>query len=140
MASIAPIVIGCIDYLVAYGTIFTHAIFRPKIKLDVFFARKAVDECWEVVRRTTQKDHTQHQLRRPISTRRRYQVHQTTQTSGQGIIQPPLGQQEQWHAQTVRQESKHHQHHHNEGRLQLQRYPKKIERQRRPRHPRKRLQ
>jgi hypothetical protein len=36
MASIVPIVIGCIDYL-AYGTIFTHAMFRPKIKIDVFF-------------------------------------------------------------------------------------------------------
>jgi hypothetical protein len=36
MASIAPIVIGCIDYL-TYGTIFTRAMFRPKIKLDVFF-------------------------------------------------------------------------------------------------------
>jgi hypothetical protein len=49
MASIAPIVIGCIDYL-AYGTIFTRVMFRPKIKLDVFFsARKAADERWEVV-------------------------------------------------------------------------------------------
>ena len=49
MASIAPIVIGCIDYL-AYRTIFTRAMFCPKIKLDVFFfARKAVDSCWEVV-------------------------------------------------------------------------------------------
>jgi hypothetical protein len=48
-ASIAPIVIGCIDYL-AYGTIFTRAMFCPKIKLDVFFpARKAVDACREVV-------------------------------------------------------------------------------------------
>ena len=36
MASIVPIVIGCIDYL-AYGTLFTHAMFRPKIKLDFFF-------------------------------------------------------------------------------------------------------
>jgi hypothetical protein len=35
MASIAPIVNGCIDYL-AYGTIFTRVMFRPKIKLDVF--------------------------------------------------------------------------------------------------------
>jgi hypothetical protein len=43
MASIAPIDIGCNDYL-AYRTIFTRAMFRPKIKLDVFFsARKAVD-------------------------------------------------------------------------------------------------
>jgi hypothetical protein len=50
MASITPIVIGCIDYL-AYGTIFTRVMFRPKIKLDVSFpARKAIDECWEVVR------------------------------------------------------------------------------------------
>jgi hypothetical protein len=37
MASIAPIVIGCIDHL-AYGTIFTRAMFLPKIKLDVFFS------------------------------------------------------------------------------------------------------
>jgi hypothetical protein len=49
MASIAPIVIGCIDYL-AYGTIFTCVMFRPKIKLDVFFPTgKAADERWEVV-------------------------------------------------------------------------------------------
>ncbi len=49
MALIAPIVIGCNDYL-AYGTIFTCAMFRLKIKLDVFFpARKAVDERWGVV-------------------------------------------------------------------------------------------
>jgi hypothetical protein len=49
MASIAPIIIRCIDYL-AYGTIFTRAMFRPKIKLDVFFpARKAADERWGVV-------------------------------------------------------------------------------------------
>jgi hypothetical protein len=51
MASIAPIVIKCIDYL-AYGSFFTRAMFCPKIKLDVFFfsARKAADERWEVVR------------------------------------------------------------------------------------------
>ena len=49
MASIALSVIGCIDYL-AYGTIFTRAMFRPKKKLEVFIpARKAVDERWEVV-------------------------------------------------------------------------------------------
>jgi hypothetical protein len=49
MASIAPILIGCIDYL-AYGTIFTRVMFRPKIKLNVLFpARKAVDACREVV-------------------------------------------------------------------------------------------
>jgi hypothetical protein len=36
MASIAPIVIECIDYL-AYGSFFTRAMFCPKIKLDVFF-------------------------------------------------------------------------------------------------------
>jgi len=48
MASIVPIVIGCIDYL-AYGSIFTRVTFRPKIKLNVFFPfRKAVDERWEV--------------------------------------------------------------------------------------------
>ena len=46
MASITPILIGCNDYL-AYRTIFTRAMFHPKIKLDVFFpARKAVDELW----------------------------------------------------------------------------------------------
>ena len=44
MASIAPIVIRCIEYL-AYGTIFTHVMFRQKIKPDVFSpARKAIDE------------------------------------------------------------------------------------------------
>ncbi len=49
MALIALSVIGCIDYL-AYGTIFTRAIFRPKKKIDVFFpARKATDERWGVV-------------------------------------------------------------------------------------------
>ena len=49
MASIAPRNIRCIDYL-AYRTIFMCAMFCPKIKLDVFFfARKAVDERWEVV-------------------------------------------------------------------------------------------
>ena len=49
MASIALSVVGCIDYL-AYGTIFTRAMFRPKKKLEVFIpARKAVDERWEVV-------------------------------------------------------------------------------------------
>ena len=49
MASIAPIIIGCNDYL-AYGTFFTRAMFRPKIKLNVFFfARKAIDERWGVV-------------------------------------------------------------------------------------------
>ena len=36
MASIAPIVIGCIDYL-AYWTFFTCAMFHPKIKLVFFF-------------------------------------------------------------------------------------------------------
>ena len=49
MASIVPIVIGCI-YNLAYGTIFTRAMFLPKIKLDdLFSARKAVDACQEVV-------------------------------------------------------------------------------------------
>jgi hypothetical protein len=49
MALIALRNIRCIDYL-AYGTIFTRAMFRPKTKLDVFFfARKAVDERWGVV-------------------------------------------------------------------------------------------
>ena len=43
MASIAPIVIGCIDNL-AYGTIFTRAMFPPKINLMFFPARKAADE------------------------------------------------------------------------------------------------
>jgi hypothetical protein len=36
MASIVLSVVGCIDYL-AYGTIFTRAMFRPKKKVDVFF-------------------------------------------------------------------------------------------------------
>jgi hypothetical protein len=50
MASIALSVIRCIDYL-AYGTIFTRAMFLPKKKGDVFFpARKAADERWGVVR------------------------------------------------------------------------------------------
>jgi hypothetical protein len=54
MASIALSVIGCIDYL-AYGTIFTCAMFRLKKKVDVFFpARKAADEPWEVVTRKPQ--------------------------------------------------------------------------------------
>ena len=49
MASIALSIIGCIDYL-AYGTIFTRVMFRPKKKVDVFFpARKAADERWGVV-------------------------------------------------------------------------------------------
>jgi len=39
MASIAPIVIECIDYL-AYGTILMCAMFCPKIKLDVFPRQK----------------------------------------------------------------------------------------------------
>jgi hypothetical protein len=49
MASIALIVIGRIDCL-AYGTIFTRAMFHPKIKLDFFPpTRKAADERWGVV-------------------------------------------------------------------------------------------
>jgi len=48
MASIVLSIIGCIDYL-AYGTIFTRAMFLPKKTLFFFFARKAVDERWEVV-------------------------------------------------------------------------------------------
>jgi hypothetical protein len=49
MASIALSIIGCIDYL-AYGTIFTRAMFLPKKKIDVFFpARKAGDEPRRVV-------------------------------------------------------------------------------------------
>ena len=36
MASIVLSIIGCIDYL-AYGTIFTRAMFLPKKKLNVFF-------------------------------------------------------------------------------------------------------
>ena len=49
MASIALSIIGCIDHL-AYGTIFTRAMFLPKKKLDVFFsARKAGDEPRRVV-------------------------------------------------------------------------------------------
>ena len=64
MASIALSVIRCIDYL-AYGTIFTRVMFRPKKKVDVFIpARKAVDERWEVVdtvRRCPIKIQIQHQ-------------------------------------------------------------------------------
>jgi hypothetical protein len=49
MASIALTVIGCIDYL-AYGTIFTRAMFCQNKILDVvFLAKKARDERWEVV-------------------------------------------------------------------------------------------
>jgi hypothetical protein len=52
MASIALSVIRCIDYL-AYGTIFTRAMFRPKKKLKFFWiffpARKAQDVRWEEV-------------------------------------------------------------------------------------------
>ncbi len=52
MASFALSVIRCIDYL-AYGTIFTRAMFLPKKKGDVFFpARKAADERWGVVKAT----------------------------------------------------------------------------------------
>jgi hypothetical protein len=51
MALIALSVIRCIDYL-AYGTIFSRAMFLPKKKGDVFFsARKAADERWGVVPR-----------------------------------------------------------------------------------------
>ena len=46
MALIALRDIRCIDYL-AYGTIFTRAMFLPKKKGAVFFpARKAADERW----------------------------------------------------------------------------------------------
>jgi len=49
MALIALSVVGCIDYL-AYGAFFTRVMFLPKKKLAVFFfARIAVDACWEVV-------------------------------------------------------------------------------------------
>jgi len=49
MALIALSVVGCIDYL-AYRTIFTRAMFRPKKKVMFFFpARKAADERWGVV-------------------------------------------------------------------------------------------
>jgi hypothetical protein len=49
MASIALRNIGSIDYL-AYGSIFTRAMFLPKKKGDVFFpASKAADERWGVV-------------------------------------------------------------------------------------------
>jgi hypothetical protein len=47
MASIALTLIGCIDYL-AYGSNFTRAIFRPK-KIDIFPAKKTVDDHQEVV-------------------------------------------------------------------------------------------
>jgi hypothetical protein len=54
MASITLTVIRCIDYL-AYGTILTRAMFVSENNraLDVFFAKKAQDECWELVRRET---------------------------------------------------------------------------------------
>jgi hypothetical protein len=46
-------VVGSIDYQ-AYGTIFMHATFRPKIKRDVFFfTKKAIDACREVVQRSS---------------------------------------------------------------------------------------
>ena len=48
MASIVPIIIGCIDYL-AYGTIFMCALFRPKKNLMFFVCQKAQDERWEKV-------------------------------------------------------------------------------------------
>jgi hypothetical protein len=53
MASIALRNIGSIDYL-AYGSIFTRAMFLPKKKLEVFFGfffppRKAQDVCREEV-------------------------------------------------------------------------------------------
>jgi hypothetical protein len=49
MVSIAPIVIGCIDYL-AHGNIFMRAMSHPiKKHCDFFCARKAVDARWEVV-------------------------------------------------------------------------------------------
>ena len=52
MASIALSVIGCIDYL-AYGTIFTRAMFCPKKKLMFFFPPEKPEmspgEWWEVV-------------------------------------------------------------------------------------------
>ncbi len=48
MTLIALSVIRCINYL-AYGTIFTRAMFLPKKNLMFFPARKAVDERWEVV-------------------------------------------------------------------------------------------
>ena len=48
MASIALRNIGSIDYL-AYGSIFTRAMFRPQKKVDVFSRQISVDEPWEVV-------------------------------------------------------------------------------------------
>jgi hypothetical protein len=57
MASIALTVIGCIDYL-AYGSIFTRAMVRPKKKFDVFFsAKKSVIDRREVV--TLPQNHPQ---------------------------------------------------------------------------------
>ena len=49
-ASGTLIVIECIHYL-AYGTIFTRAMFRPKIILMFFPVRKAAYERWGVVPR-----------------------------------------------------------------------------------------
>jgi hypothetical protein len=48
MASIALTVTACID-CIAFGSIFMHAMFCPKNKLDVFFAKKSIDDCREVV-------------------------------------------------------------------------------------------
>ncbi len=48
MASIALTVIGCIDYL-AYGSIFTRAMFRPKKSSMFFSAKKSIDDRREVV-------------------------------------------------------------------------------------------
>jgi hypothetical protein len=41
-------IVRCIDYL-AYGGIFTRAMFQPKIKGEFFFTKNPVDEPWEVM-------------------------------------------------------------------------------------------
>jgi len=67
MALIALSVNGCIDYL-AYGNIFTGAMFRPKKKVFFFPARKAADERWGVVPAPSPGAHLKKSLRTRIST------------------------------------------------------------------------
>ena len=78
-------------------------------------------------RQTTQEDQTSHQQLGSVSTQQRDQVHQATQASGQGTFQP-LGQEKR-NVQTVQQEPKLHQHHHNARRVQLPQRPQEIKRQ-----------
>jgi hypothetical protein len=48
MALIGLTAIRCIDYL-AFGSIFTCVTFCPKNELDFYFAKKSIDDRWEVV-------------------------------------------------------------------------------------------